>query len=46
MLNASGGEICFVNTEQFWFEHYPAEYKLRSVAALSIFYKKNNNTKN
>ena len=39
-LSVSGGEICFVNTEQFWFEHYPTRHKLRSVVLLAFFFKK------
>ena len=30
--------------QQFWFEHYPAEHKLRSVVPLAVFYKNKKNS--
>ena len=27
-LNVSGEKICYVNTDQCWLEHYPAEHKM------------------
>ena len=39
-LKVSGGEICSVNTKQFWFEHNPAGHKLRSVVLLAFFTRK------
>ena len=40
MRNVSGGEICFANNGQVWFEHYPAGHKLRSVVPTTFFAKK------
>ena len=40
-LNVAVGEIFSVNTEQFWFEHYPAGHRLRRVVPLA-FFKENN----
>ena len=36
----SRGKIYSANTQQFWFEHYPAEHKLRSVVPLVFFKRK------
>ena len=36
-MYVSGREICFVNIEQFWFEHHPAGQKLQSVVPLAFF---------
>ena len=40
-LDDSGGENCYVNTEQFLFELYSAGQKLRSVVLLAFSKKKN-----
>ena len=39
-FNLSDDEICFVNTEEFWFEHCPAKLKVLCVVPLAYFNRK------
>ena len=39
-FDVSGGKLCFVNTDQFWFEHYPTRQDDKVCAPRHVLKKK------